>query len=121
MKIVDLRIPKIAPPYEEWELLAEAVWQPYPLSSPGEISFPLVIEVQRYGLNNIVANLIPFVLSGNPDDSPLPGHVIMDQAAKLDGLNHLEQQLLNWYQDLPAQLRFHETKPSSAAEPLVDL
>lgn len=103
----------------EIETEAEARWQPYPLSSPVTPFSPRIVDDQRFKLYSIAADLLPAVLGGSPDDSPLPGHVAMHPVANLDRLGNIEQALSTWHRDLPSKALI-DTE-ANAAGPVLDL
>lgn len=91
MKPHDLTPPKIEALYEE--SLEEVNWQPYPQNGLIRMPSTKLIADEKHHLYTIAAELLPFVLSGNPDDSPLPGYTIIEASAKHDGLHDIEQRL----------------------------
>ncbi|KEF53882.1 uncharacterized protein A1O9_10284 [Exophiala aquamarina CBS 119918] len=69
-------------PYDVKALATEALWQPYPKRELEVAYYPFAVNEARFRLYVIAADLLPLVLCGNPEDSPLPGHVSLDTAAK---------------------------------------
>ena len=121
MKPFDIRLPTIRPPYNGDELLKEAEWQPYPEANTVVRFYPLAMNEERYRLYTIAADLLPFVLSGDPNDSPLPGYAVLNTVAKLDGLKSLEQRLLRWYLHLSPNLKFDSETAMPPCVPHVNL
>jgi hypothetical protein len=121
MKPLDLLLPEIEPPYIGEDLLTETLWQPYPMIEPTAMFHSLSLNDERFRLYAIAADLLPIVLSGNPEDSPLPGHAILDVVAKLDRLRDIDHRLLDWYRDLPLRIQVEANGPSPPAGPQVDL
>ena len=104
MKPLELRLPTNRPPYIQEELLEKAEWLPYPKTGPVVIFFPHAIKDVRYHLYTVATDILPLVLSGSPDESPLPGYPVLDAVAKLQGLGDIEQRLLRWYQGLSPEV-----------------
>ena len=121
MKPLELRPPTVPLPHEGPELLQKAEWRPYPKPDAAVTFFPLAINEERYRLYTIAADLLPLVLSGTPEDSPLPGHAVLDRVAKLDGLGDIEQRLLKWYRHLRPEAQVDVKKASRVSGPQVDL
>ena len=121
MKPLDLRPPAIQPPHEGPELLEEGQWQAYPNPGPIVACCHLAINHERMRLYTVAVELIPLVLSGNPQDSPLPGQSILDPVVKLQRLDDIEQKLLQWYQQLPAGAKVECETDSPPAGPLANL
>jgi hypothetical protein len=121
MKPFDIRSSVLLPTMKTKELFTERQWRPYPRPDAETPCFSHAIDENRYQLYTITANLLPFVLSGNLTDSPLPGHMILDQVATLDGLSDIEQKILKWYRHLPAELKLDPQKRSRPCGPLVNM
>lgn len=121
MKPLDLLLPAIEPPYLGEDLVKETLWQPYPMIEPTAMFHSHTINDERFRLYVIAADLLPIVLSGNPEDSPLPDHVILDVVAKLERLREIDHRLLDWYHHLPSRVQVEAKGPSPPAGPQVDL
>ena len=80
-----------------------------------------MIASQRYYLYRIAADLLPLVLSGNADDSPLPGYTVIELSIQQHSLCDIEQRLRDWYQDLPPQIKRNDRTKASITDPLVNL
>lgn len=108
-------------PYQVEELATEASWQPYPKLEVEVAYHPFAINEARFRLYAIAADLLPLILCGSPEDSPFPGHVNLDTAAKLSQLSEIEGRLDSWYRDLHpgAKIEIHESSPP--AGPLINL
>ena len=65
-------------------------WRPYPKAGP-EISIPLNrLNNARYELYVIAADVTSVVLSGTPDESPWPGHAILEPIERLERTRAIE-------------------------------
>lgn len=121
MKPLDLRLPMCEAPYEQQDLPTEAFWQPYPKAGPRVAFSPRSINNERFRLYTIMADALPVVLTGNPQDSPFPGQAILHSDAKMERLQDIESRLLAWYESLHPQAVYEPDSPSDPAVPLIDL
>lgn len=96
--------PIVDRPYEKSELEHEDIWRPYPRADP-QISFnPRQIDDSCFSLYVIGADICSVILSGNPQDSPLPGHVILEPSVRLQKAHNIDSELLSWQDALPPTL-----------------
>lgn len=121
MRPLSLFPPRTLAPYEGKDLYRGDTWKAYPLVSEAVSFFPFVIDEQRYELFVIVAKLLPLVLSGNPEDSPLDGQVVLDPLTKLDQLGEVELKLLKWHRHLPAEAKLDLGDGLPLIGPLLDM
>ncbi|KAK5053935.1 hypothetical protein LTR84_001897 [Exophiala bonariae] len=123
MKPFNIQYPACPAEYTESELRMQTLWQPCPGTESKVVIHPCLIDAERFRLFVIASRTLPVVLSGNAQDSPLPNYVILDRQERQDRLTEIEEQLLQWYQELPKILQI---QPQSAGDatppgPLVDL
>ena len=97
------------------------MWRPFPQDGPSIPVLANLIDIQRYQLYRIAAELLPLVLSGNADDSPLPGQVFLELAVKQDRLNDIERRMREWYQNLPYQLKVNDRMKAFITDPVITL
>lgn len=120
----DLQKPVCEYPYLGRDLEVVATWLPYPNTSmdlDASISyFPHALTNERIKLYETAAELRSVVLSGNPQDSPLPGYIVLDRDAKLDQIKEVRSKLLAWYNNLPS-MALLTLDAASLPEPLIDL
>lgn len=96
-----LQKPSVARPYSQKELEARDQWRPYPKTDP-EIWFcPNMVNNAGFSLYVIGAEICAVLLSGSPQDSPLPGHAILESSERLSRAHAIEHTLLTWYDHLP--------------------
>lgn len=121
VKPLPVTIPLIKRPYAEEELHVTATWWPYP-----QRGFEIMVAEHglldvRINLYEIGIHIIPVLMSGSPDESPLPGHIILEGSEKLTRLGELEQMLHDWHQRLPSYARIHNREESLPSAALIDL
>lgn len=88
--------PTIPRPWPKEQLEAREVWRPYPLSEP-QITFnPRINDDAGFSLYEIGVDICSILLSGNPQDSPLPGHIILEPSERLARAGQIEEHLLTW-------------------------
>ncbi|KPI38211.1 Nitrogen assimilation transcription factor nit-4 [Cyphellophora attinorum] len=88
------------------------IWvKPLGLAKPGAPRPGLYAA--RFDLREIGADILPSILSGDPDDSPIPGHPILDRTARMERLKWLFERLQTYRDDLPSYARIDvEAVPS---------
>lgn len=93
--------PSVARPYSDDELEGLEKWQPYPKTEP-EVEFEVkLVNDAGFSLYEIGAEICSILLSGGPQDSPLPNHIILEPAEKLNRAETIEHKLLAWHDALP--------------------
>lgn len=93
--------PVVGRPYQKNGLEHEDMWCPYPRADP-QISYNARrIDDAGFSLYVIGVDICSVILSGNPQDSPLPGHIILEPAERLARAHSIEHDLLAWQDDLP--------------------
>lgn len=119
LKPFHVQKPLVQYPYRPAELPLTQVWTPD--SSLGKKTRLAAKGVchERFKLHEVGAEMIPLLLSGKPDDTPLPGHIILDRDVKLDRLHVVLKNLRTWHDNLPTYARI-ERSPS-APPAVVDL
>ena len=80
-----------------------------------------MLITQTYRLYETAAELSHLVLSGSPQDSPLPGYIILDRGTKLERLHEIRGRLLEWYHNLPREAQIGDMDSSVPTEPLTNL
>lgn len=103
------------------ELRLTRTWSCYPKPSPELLHYPNIFITEIFRLYEIAAELRPLVLSGSPQDSPLPGYIILEHEAKISRLRDIEQKLLEWQQNLPLEACIGDKDHSVPTEPLINL
>lgn len=88
--------PTVPRPWPKAQLEAREVWRPYPLNGPQIIFNPRITDDAGYDLYEIGVDICSILLSGTPQDSPLPGHIILESSERLARANQIEQSLLAW-------------------------
>lgn len=121
MKPYQLDPPKVELLPGESNLLQEVAWQPFPQTGPSRLVLANLVDFQRYQLYRIAADLLPLVLSGNADDSPLPGHTVLEPVVQQNRLKTIEQRMWEWYQNLPYQLKVNDETKASITDPVLTL
>ncbi|KAK5081148.1 hypothetical protein LTR05_007942 [Lithohypha guttulata] len=117
----ELQKPQVKRPFVDNELQYQTVWRPYPDLGPEAPLCQFMINDARFDLSEITAELVPLSLSGDPQDSPLPGHIILDKVEKQVRLGEVEARLLTWQRSLPPGTRIEDALGAFATSPLVDL
>jgi hypothetical protein len=115
----ELPPPTVLRPFRDNELQYRTSWQPYPESGYEVPIYPHAINDARFRFYEITAKLIPVSVSGPPQDSPLPGHIILDQAEIKLRLDEIEDDLMRWERSFPLGTRPEDLSIPNA--PLVDL
>lgn len=92
----NLSKPTVPRPWPKEKLDARKVWRPYPLNEPEIVFNPRVNDDAGFSLYEIGADICSILLSGNPEDSPLPGYVVMEPSVRLARANKIEHDLLAW-------------------------
>jgi len=114
-------MPESKRPWVDDEVWMASPWRPYPKIGP-EVTFaPYGVTDELYNLYQIVVDILPLLLAGDPEDSPLPGHVILEWSEKQARLHSVAERLHIWEQHLPPYARFDLDDSSPVAGPLVDL
>lgn len=107
--------------YSSNELRAIEQWRPYPKPDP-EVPFcSKSLELVRFSLYEIGKDICSVLLSGSPDDSPLPGHIILGHSEKLLRAQDIEHELVRWCKNLPQTLKAENLEDSYIAGPVLDL
>lgn len=88
--------PTVLKPWPKEQLESRDVWRPYPSSEPQIVFNPRLNDHAGFSLYEIGADICTILLSGNPEDSPLPGYVILGPAERLAKANKIEHDLLAW-------------------------
>lgn len=92
--------PTVERPYPKNELQFNGQWRPYPKTEP-EIAYnPRLIDEASISLYVIGADICSIILSGNPQDSPLPGYIILEPSERLAKAHDIERDLLAWQDDI---------------------
>jgi hypothetical protein len=119
VKPLELSRPVIDRPYTFEQCHVSEVWRPYPKPRP-DVSFnPYGLQEVKFDLRDIGADIVPVMLSGDPDDSPSPGHIILDRKVRMVRLEELMRRLQRWKDLLPPYaLRNLDSTPTW---PLVEL
>lgn len=114
--------PTVARPYPKDDLEAREIWRAYPATDPEVVYNPRMIDDAGFSLYEIGADICSILLSGNPQDSPLPNHIILEPAERLKQAQAIEHNLLAWQDGLPtiSISREHTTVPYLAG-PMVEL
>lgn len=123
-KPLDIHAPLVPRPYSGIELEKTFLWQPYPNTYPE-------VNVASYGLQNAHSNLceigaamLPVLLSGSPNDTPLPHQVIMDHSDRVKAMVELDQRLDSWKTHLPSYAQLDDnltTTDSIPGNAIIDL
>ena len=101
VKPLELQRPVMERPYSNAQCNATEVWRPYPKPGP-EITFcPYGLQDCKFNLRDIGADIVPVMLSGDPDDSPSPDHIVLNRKARLVRLEELLHRLQRWKDNLP--------------------
>lgn len=100
-----MRPSSIARPYTEQDLHTSFVWRPYPKLGPDARFNTFGLYAAKFDLREIGADIVPVMLSGDPDDSPVPGHIILDRKLRIEKLRYLLDRLHAWHDDLPSYAR----------------
>ena len=121
MRPLDLRLPSVPAVHVVEEILKEAEWKAYPTAVKAVTFFPFIIHEQRYHLFTIAAELLPLVINGNPQDSPLEGHAVLEPITMLDQLSEIEQKLQKWYRHLPTEAKADIVNETPVSGPVLDM
>lgn len=105
VKPLALAKPYAPRPYTAEDLQTRAVWTPYPRSGPTAWYVPHGLYAVKFDLREIGAHIVPVMLSGDPEDSPMPGHTTLDNTERLRQLEELSTQLHGWRDELPSYAR----------------
>jgi hypothetical protein len=101
MKPLELSRPLIPRPHNSEHCEMTEVWRPYPKIGP-EVQYHLYgLRESKFDLRDIGADIVPVVLSGDPDDSPVPGQICLDRKARMVRLQELLHRLEQWKEQLP--------------------
>lgn len=122
--LLNISKPTVPRPYTVKELEDNHTWQPYPKTNPEITLNPRMIDDTGFSLYEIGADICSILLSGNPQDSPLPGHVILEPEEKLAKSKTIEHDLLTWQDEQPFSLppMFTENLAApSIAGPVIEL
>ena len=111
VKSLELSEPVIAKPYNIEQLHATEVWQPYPKRGPDVRFNPYGLHDAKFELRKIGARIVPVLLSGDPDDSPVPDQLNLDRHARMERLEELMSRLHQWRENLPAYALCDTTIP----------
>lgn len=78
---------------------------------------------ETFSLFEITANTLPLFLSGRPEESPLPGHIVLGPEEKLERVHEIERKLNRWLENSPASLGVEpeDLAHSHPAAPVIDL
>lgn len=105
VKPLELSRPVIDKPYSAEQCQITEIWRPYPKMRPEVVFNPYGLRDARFDLRDIGADIVPILLSGDPDDSPVPGRMMLDGKATTKRLEELLQRLHQWKDNLPAYAR----------------
>ena len=114
----------MARPYSQEELESSDSWRPYPKLEPELALRSKLVNNVGYDLFVIGADICSVLLSGNPQDSPLPGHIILEASQRLAKATEIEEALTAWHDELPATFTLVANEPQAASEvpgPVVDV
>lgn len=115
VKPLSLAKPGAPRPYSEADLQTTSEWKPYPRTGPTATFNPAGLYGVKFDLREIGADILPVMLSGDPEDSPMPGHVTLDLVTRIGRLAALSERLRAWKDDLPPYARINtEAVPSWA-------
>ena len=102
VKPMGLAKPGAARPYSDEEQEVSQIWSPYPSTGAAIWFNPAGLRAAKLALREIGAEIIPVMLNGDPDDSPMPGHVILDRTECRRRLEELYARLHRWRMELPS-------------------
>lgn len=102
VKPLELARPIIDRPYSAEQCQTPDTWRPYPKVGPEVVYYPYGLRDVKCNLREIGADIVPVMLSGDPDDSPSPGHVILNRKARMVRLEELLLRLEHWKDNLPS-------------------
>ena len=111
-KPLQLHQPRIQRPHIGDDLVRTEAWRPYPKIGPEVAYHPYGLREAKFDLREIGADIIPIILSGEPDDSPAPGFISISKDERMERLDQLLQRLTRWHANLPSY-----AVPSSEATP----
>lgn len=100
----DISKPVVHRPWQKGQLEHEGIWCPFPRAEPQIPFSPRHIDDAGFSLYVIGADICSVILSGNPQDSPLPGHVILEPAERLAKAHSIDKDLLAWQDDFSPAL-----------------
>jgi hypothetical protein len=121
---MNLKTPTTERPHTSDELELTASWQPYPIAGSGPTPFHANRETdERCNLFEIMAQSLPLLLSGGPEDSPLPGHAVLGWSDKQELARTVEEKMLAWMDQLPATVKLDDETIASTqpVSPIFDL
>lgn len=98
----NLFIPSLARPLPGKGLEMRDEWRPYPRARPVMNYNSSMIDNAGYNLYEIGVDICAVLLSGSPQDSPLPGHAIMESSEKVAKAHEIGSALLTWHDGLPS-------------------
>ncbi|KAK5074309.1 hypothetical protein LTS08_005263 [Lithohypha guttulata] len=96
-------------------------WRPYPKVDPTTLFASKSLNLTSFSLYEIGKDICLVLLSGSPDDSPLPGHTILEPSERLSRAQNIEHALIQWYENLPQTSRTEDSKDSYIAGPVLDV
>lgn len=93
--------PSAPRPYPKSDLGSLDKWRPYPETDPEVEYDSRTLDDVGFSLYEIGADICSVLLSGGPQDSPLPNHIILEPTEKLRRAQAIEYNLLAWHDALP--------------------
>lgn len=77
------------------------MWHPYPETEPQVEYEYRSVDDAGFDLYEIGVAICSIILSGGPQDSPLPNYIILDPSEKLRLAQVIEHNLLAWQDEQP--------------------
>lgn len=109
----DISKPVVNRPWQKSQLDHKDIWCPFPRAEP-QISFsPRYIDDVGFSLYVVGADICSIILSGNAQDSPLPGNIILEPAERLVRAHNIDRDLLAWQDDFSRALTDSRTVTDS--------
>lgn len=121
VKSLELSQPTLEKPYTIEQLHVTEVWHPYPKGGPDVKFNPYGLHDAKLELRKVGADIVPVLLSGNPDDSPVPDRINLDRQARMARLEELMSRLRTWHESLSPYAQCDTTSTVTPAWSLVEL